>query len=94
MLSVIYSVCADPLSSYPTADQLSELKFEQWFNLGLKLGLTEHRLKKLKRSSQPTAATLLAAKVKNIDLNWRHIVESLLFVGEYQVAESVCSQQG
>ena len=91
---MICSVFADPLSSYPTAVQLNELKVEQWFNLGLKLGLTEYRLKTLKQSSQPTAATLLAAKVKNIDLNWRHIVESLLLVGEYLVAESVCNQQG
>ena len=86
--------CADPLSNYPTAQKLSELKVDQWFKLGLRLGLTEDQLESLEKMPQPTAATLIAAKVKNIDLNWKHIVENLLLVGEYKVAESVCSQQG
>ena len=86
--------CADPLSNYPTAKNLSELKVGQWFKLGLQLGLTKDQLESLKRSSQPTAATLVAAKVKSIDLCWKHIVESLLLVGEYKVAETVCCQQG
>ena len=86
--------CADPLSNYPTADELSELKLDQWFGLGLQLGLTENQLERFKKSLQPTAATLLAAKVKNIDLIWKHVVESVIVVGEYKVAASVCSQQG
>ena len=90
----MYSVYAAPLSTYPTAKQLSELKVDQWFKVGLQLGLTEYQLGHLKKSSQPTAATLLEAKKKNIDLNWKCVVESLLLVGEYKVAESVCSQQG
>ena len=87
-------MCTDPLTTYPSAKQLSQVRVDHWFKLGLLLGLAEDKLKNLKKSSQPTAATLLAAKVTNIDLNWKHIVESLLLVGEYQVAESVCSQQG
>ena len=87
-------VCADPLCIYPTAKELGELRIDQWFTLGLLLGVAEDQLDRLKRSSQPTAGTLVAAKVKNIDLNWKHVVESLLVIGEYEVAESVCSQQG
>ena len=56
--------------------------------------MSEDHLESLKKNPQPTAATLLAAKVKNIDLKWKHIVESLLLVGEYEVANTVCSQQG
>ena len=86
--------CIDPLSNYPTAQKLSELKVDQWFKLGLQLGVTEDQLKNLKKRPQPTAATLLAAKVRNSDLNWKHVVESLVLVGEYKVAETVCRQQG
>ena len=89
------SVCTDPLSTYPTAEQLSKLKVDQWFKLGLQLGLTRYQLENLKRSSQPTAKIFsLAAKLKKIDLNCIHVVESLLSVGESKVAETVCSQQG
>ena len=89
-----HPMCADPLSTYPTAKQLVEVKVDKWFKLGQQLGLTEDQLESFKRSPQPTAATFLAAKAKNIDLNLKHVVESLLFVGEYKVAETVCSQQG
>ena len=85
---------ADPLSTYPTAKQLSELNCNQWFRLGLQLNLAKDLLESLKESPEPTAATLIAAKVKNIDLNWKHVVESLLLVEEYKVVEIVCSQQG
>ena len=91
---IMYSVCTAPLSTYPTAKQLSELNIEQWFKVGLQLGLTEDQLGCLKDSPQPTTATLLEAKKENIDLNWKYVVGSLLLVGEYKVAESVCSQQG
>ena len=86
--------CADPLSKYPTSQKLNELKVDQWFKLGLQLGLTVDYLESLKKSPQPTAATLIAAKIKNIHLYWKDVVKSLLLVGEYKVAETVCSQQG
>ena len=88
------SVCAGPLSSYPTAKLLSQLKVDQWFKFGHHLSLTDEELKSLKKSPHPTAATLLAAKVKNIDLKWNDVVKSLLHIGEYKLAETVCSQQG
>ena len=82
------------MSNYPTAKNLSELKVDQWFKLGLQLGLTEDQMGRFKKSPQPTAATLIAAKVKNIDLNWKHVVESLLLLGKYNVVDTVCRQQG
>ena len=88
------TLCADPLSTYPTAKQLGKLEVDQWFKLGLQLGLTSYELESLKYSTQPTSSTLIAAKVKNIDLNWKHVVKGLLLVGEYEVAEMVCSKHG
>ena len=85
---------ADPLSTYPTAKQLSELKVDQWFKLGLQLGLPEDQLESLKNSSQPTAATLLSVKAKNIDLKWKPIVECILLIGEYKAVEMLFVQQG
>ena len=88
------SVCADLLSSYPTAELLIQLKVDQWLKLGHHLNITDEELESLKKSPRPTAATLLAAKVKNIDIKWKDVVESLLHIGEYKLAETVCSQQG
>ena len=94
MSVMMCSVCADPLSSYPTAKLLSQLKVDQWLKLGHHLNLTDEELESLKKSPHPTAATLLAAKTKNIDVTWKDVVESLLHIGEYKLAETVCSQQG
>ena len=94
MLVMMCSVCADPLSSYPTAKMLSQLKVDQWLKLGHHLNLTDEELESLKKSPHPTAATLITAKSKNIDVTWKDIAESLLHIGEYKLAETVCSQQG
>ncbi len=89
-------MCADPLSSYPSLEQLSQLECDQWRQLGVHLGLDNDQLdcSCIKKSQRPTAVTLQAAKVKNIDMQWKDIVEALLSIGEYQLAESVCTQQG
>ncbi|XP_064387638.1 uncharacterized protein LOC135335896 isoform X2 [Halichondria panicea] len=84
----------DPLSSYPTLEQLSQLEYNQWFQLGIRLGLGKDQLETIKKNQHPTAATLQAAKIKNIDMLWKDIVEALLSIGEYELAESVCTQQG
>ena len=84
----------DPLSSYPTLEQLSQLECDQWLQLGVRLGLGNDQLETIKKSQHPTAATLQAAKIKNIDIQWKDIVEALVSIGEYKLAESVCTQQG
>ncbi len=89
-MSIYY---VDPLSSYPTLEQLSRLECDQWLQLGVCLGLGNDQLETIKKSQHPTAATLRAAKVKNIDLQWKDIVEALVSIGEYKLAESVCTQQ-
>ena len=94
MSVMMCSVCADPLSSYPTAKMLSQLKVDHWIKLGHYLNLTDEELESLKTSPHPTAATLITAKTKNIDLTWSDVAESLLHIGEYKLAETVCSQQG
>ncbi len=73
----------DPLSSYPTLEQLSELDCDKWFQLGVCLGLGNDQLETIKNSQHPTAATLQAAKIKNIDLQWKDIMEALVIIGEY-----------
>ncbi len=84
----------DPLSSYPTLEQLCQLECDQWLQLGVRLGLGNDQLETIKKSQHPTAATLQAAKIKNIDMQWKDIVEALVSIGEYKLAESVCTQQG
>ena len=84
----------DPLSSYPSAELLSELHVAHWRELGAHLGLSEDQLEYAEKSQQPTAAVLLAAKVRDINLRWNQIAESLLRVGEYDLAESICNKQG
>ncbi len=73
----------DPLSSYPTLEQLSRLECDQWLQLGVRLGLGNDELESIKKSQHPTAATLQTAKVKNIDMQWKDVVEALVSIGEY-----------
>ena len=85
---------AEPLNSYPSAKQLSELQVQNWQTLGCHLGLTEDEVGSIDNHHNPTAVVLKAAKGKNIDLTWKGVVEGLLKAGEYTVAERVCSEQG
>ena len=85
---------AEPLNSYPSAKQLSELQVQDWPTLGRHLGLTEDEVRSIDKHHNPTAAVLKAAKLKNIDLSWKGVVDGLLKAGEYAVAERVCSEQG
>ena len=71
-----------------------QLHCDQWHELGAHLGLTEDQLEEAKKGPHPTADILLAAKVRDIDLRWVHIVEALLHVGEYGVAEKIYKEQG
>ena len=71
-----------------------QLNVDRWHELGAYLKLSEDQLEEAKMSPEPTAAVLWAAKVKNIDLTWSHIVEALQQVGEYKMAESICNEQG
>ncbi len=91
---ILLCIIIDPLSSYPTLEQLSQLECDQWLQLGVRLGLDNDQLETIKKSQHPTAATLRAAKVKNIDMQWKDIVEALVSIGEYNLAENVCTQQG
>ncbi len=85
----------DPLSSYPTLEKLNQLRCDQWLTLGVRLGLGNDRLKTIIKNQHPIAAiTLQAAKIKNIDMQWKDIVEALVSIGLYKLAESVCTQQG
>ena len=84
----------DPLSSYPTLEQLSQLECDQWLQLGVRFRLENDQLETIKKSQHPIAATLQAIKIKNIDMQWKDIVEALVSIGEYMLAESVCTQQG
>ena len=93
-LALCPNMYTDPLSSYPSAELLSKLQVAQWRELGAHLGLSEDQLKDAEKSPQPTAAVLLAAKVRDINLRWNQIAESLLRVGEYDLAESICNKHG
>ena len=87
-------MCTDPLATYPSATQLNDLQVNRWYELGVHLRLDKHQLEEAKKSPQPTASILMVAKGKDIDMQWTHIVEALLRVGEYELAKSICNKQG
>ena len=78
-------VTVGPLSSYPTLEQPSQLECEQWPQLGVQLGLDNDTLQDtIKKSKHPTAETLKTAKINNIDIQWKDIVEAFVNIGEYK----------
>ncbi len=84
----------DPLSSYPSFEQLRQLECDQRLQLGVNLGLDIEQLNVARKSKYPTATALWAAKVNNIDMQWKDVVRALVNIGEYKLAENVCTQQG
>ena len=84
----------DPLAIYPSAKQLSNLQVDRWRELGIHLGLNKDQLEEAKKSPNPTASVLMAAKGRDIDIQWGQIVEALLRVGEYELAKNVCNKEG
>ena len=82
------------LSICPSVEHLIDLKVVHWFELGKHLGLTEDVLENMNNSQSPAAETLLEARIKNRDMQWKDIVEGLRKNGEYELAASVCSIQG
>ena len=93
---MFHQIClnADPLSAYPSASQLSLLQVDRWYELGARFRITEDQLEEVKKSSHPTTAILIAAKVKNIDIKWYQIVEALIHIGMYKLAKIICEKQG
>ena len=87
-------LCADPLSSYPSVKQLSELRVDEWSKLGLHLGLTKYEVGSTYKHENPRAAMFLAAKKKKTELKWKHVIEGLIEIGEFKLAASVCIAQG
>ena len=58
------------------------------------LRLSKDQLEKAKKSPNPTASVFMAAKGRDIDMQWGHVVEALLRVGEYELAKSICNEEG
>ncbi len=86
-------LCVDPLSSYPTLEQLSRLECDQWHQLGALLGLDNDTMDSINKSQNPSAEILQTAKIKNIDIQWKNIVEALKSIGKYKLAKSVYFKQ-
>ena len=89
-----YVLCAGPLSGYPSIKQLSEYQVNKWHELGVHFHLSESQMVHIRSSEYPSTETFLAAKVKRMKLNWKDILEALLSIGEYEVADRVCSERG
>ena len=49
---------------------------------------------RIRNSPYPSTETFLAAKVNNMELKWKDILEALLSIAEYQLADRVCSDRG
>ena len=73
---------------------LSQLQVRQWVKLGTHFGLTKDQIENFRSHGNPTAETFITAKKKNIDMNFRDVLEGLLAIGEYELAERVCTEQG
>ncbi len=63
-------------------EQLSRLECDQWLQLGIRLGLYSDQQETIKKSQHPTAATLQEAKIKNIDMQWKDIMEAIVSIGK------------
>ena len=87
-------VCAELLSTYPSYKQLSQLKVDPWVRLAIHYGLKKDKIETIRNSVNTTAETFVAAKKDNIDFNWKDVSEGLLAIGEYELAERVCTEQG
>ena len=80
---IALSLCAAPLSGYPSIKQLSEFQVcSKWYELGLHFNILKTKMKDIRKSPHPITETFLAAKVKNVELNWKDVIEGLLTVGE------------
>ena len=86
--------CAGPLSSFPSIKQLSNYQVRKWEELGHLFDLTLDQIIQTGKSRYPTTEVFLAAKIKNMDLKWKDILQALLKIEEYEVADHVCSDQG
>ena len=89
-----WTLSVDPLHSYPSVKQLSQIIVSDWYKLGQTLGVSGDQLNRAKHNSRPIAAVLLAAKLNNPQLTWKGVVEGLVSIGEYATAASLCRQEG
>ena len=48
----------------------------------------------IRKSEYPSTETFLAAKVNNMELKWKDVLEAILSIGEYQLADRVCRHRG
>ena len=87
-------MCADPLSTYPSYKELSQLKVDPWVRLAVHTKLSKDKIETIRRSGNPTAKIFIAAKKENLDFKWKDVLEGLLAIGEYELAERVCTEQG
>ena len=82
---------AGPLSEYPSIKQLSEYQVYKWHETGL---LSKDQMGPLRNSQYPSTEMFLAAKVNNMKLKWKDVLEAILSVGEYELARQVCKKRG
>ena len=75
-------LCAGLLSRYPSIKQLSEFQVSNWYELGLHFHVPKDQIEGIKSSQHPTTQIFLAAKIKNMELRWRDVIEGLQKIGE------------
>ena len=73
---------------------LSQLQVHQWVKLAVHFGLSKDQIEAIRSSQNHTAETFIAAKKENIGISWRDVIESLMAIGEYELAKRVCTEQG
>ena len=86
--------CAGPLSGYPSIKQLSDYQVNNWHEMGLQFHLSVVQMEHIRNSKYPSTETLLAAKVKNMELKWKDILKVFLSIKEFELAEHICRKRG
>ena len=71
--------------SYPSVNQLCEFQINNWYELGIVLGITKEHMTSIRNSKTSMAEIYLAAKKKNLELSWKNVGEGFVRIGEYTV---------
>ena len=84
----------DPLHAYPSIKQLSLVKVKKIDELCDYFQLSEDQMCHVRDSQHPTTEIFIAAKVKNMGLRWKEILEALMRMDECSQVGLVYSEQG
>ncbi len=78
---------------YPTLDELNDVDYDKSLSVAARI-LNMDYYYKFRSSSSYYQESLCTIKIDNIDMQWKDVVEGLLGIREYELANNVCLEQG